>query len=273
MLSPEQRRRRWHRQRLVLIIVPLALGSVTIAHFASAPNPSDVDTAAVNQPTRTISSRPVYRYSVIKGGAYSRSELMTALDSDPVAASHYSVFRRTSVSTVESTFTSPVYVSYRIGDAIYWTTYRVFLKHRETLLTDGESYARARCGNRISIERQQPTAEPEPVEGALDLPEAGPPDPWMSSEPVAGAIPPVNRALVPVHPGASPIPANALPVPVTGPVAPITDPASPVTDPKLPAAEPPPVEIIPTPEPSSIVLLLIVLLLMGTVLRGKLKTR
>src|SRR5437868_3452764 len=35
--------------------------------------------------------RPVYRYSVIRGGAYSPAELKSALSSDAVARAHYAV--------------------------------------------------------------------------------------------------------------------------------------------------------------------------------------
>jgi hypothetical protein len=108
--------------------------------------------------------RPVYKYSVIPGGAYSAEELKQALDSDEVAARHYAVFHRASLRTEPSRFVQPVYVSYRVGDAVFWTRRPLALAPHETLLTDGANFARARCGNRVSAEPQSPvqTASPDP---------------------------------------------------------------------------------------------------------------
>jgi hypothetical protein len=115
-------------------------------------------------------SRPVYPYSVIRWGAYSAAELIEALDGDPVAARHYLLFRRSSVRTTGASFAEPVFLSYRVGNAIYWTSRPVRLPPGETLLTDGENYARARCGNRISPTPQMPVNETEPAPETLNTP-------------------------------------------------------------------------------------------------------
>jgi hypothetical protein len=113
----------------------------------------------------------VYPYSVIRGGAYNATELIHALDRDSVAEQHYSVFRRRLVHTAAADFARPVYLSYRIGDAIYWTRRPVSVPRGEALLTDGENYARARCGNRISQNPQTPVNDTEPPPETLDTTE------------------------------------------------------------------------------------------------------
>jgi len=141
-------------------------------------------------------TRPVYRFSVIRGGAYSTDEANTAIDTDPVVANHYAVFRREQLNTVPSPFTKPVYVSYRRGNDIYWTRRPIALNERETLLTDGVFYARSRCGNRISLTAQLPVAEEEPTSEVLDAPES---DDTMPPALLEAALPldPVSLASVP----------------------------------------------------------------------------
>jgi hypothetical protein len=127
--------------------------------------------AAHSKAAKSFPSRPIYPYSVIRGGAYSAVELSAALDRDPVAARHYRPFRRSSVRTVKSTFSEPVFLSYRVSGVIYWTGHPVRLPPAETLLTDGQNYARARCGNRISQTPQTPVNETEPAPETLNTPE------------------------------------------------------------------------------------------------------
>lgn len=115
--------------------------------------------------------RRVYPFSIIRGGAYSKEELLRALESDPVTESHYQVFQRTQLHTVRCTLAKPVYVSYRKDNRIFWTSHPIHLHEGETLLTDGNSYARARCGNRISLVRQAPVTQAEPAPSVLDTAE------------------------------------------------------------------------------------------------------
>lgn len=115
--------------------------------------------------------RRVYPFSIIPGGAFSKEELVHALESDPVAESHYGMFQRAQLRPVRSTFTKPVYLSYRKGNLIFWTSHPVYLHEGETVLTDGNLYARGRCGNRISLAPQAPVAEAEPATAVLDTPE------------------------------------------------------------------------------------------------------
>jgi hypothetical protein len=61
-----------------------------------------------------------------------------------------------------------VYVSYRKGDKVYWTAKKLQLAEGETLLSDGRSEIRGRCGNRISDLPQLPVEARGPSEEELD---------------------------------------------------------------------------------------------------------
>ena len=160
-------------------------------------------------------ARPVYPFSIIRGGAYSATELKGALDRDDVAARHYRAFRQALVHTTAANFPAPVYISYRVGDEIYWTSRAVALPHGETLLTDGRNYARARCGNRISETPRTPVSDSEPALETLDRPRLpdSPPvaalDKWSEDRLLAtplltaATVVPVGRAATPTDSGAN----------------------------------------------------------------------
>ena len=97
------------------------------------------------------SDRPIFPYSIIPGGAHDSRELQSALAADPVAAHHYSDFRVQSASLVRLSAARKVYVSYRLGNRVFWTKQKVTLHSGEPVLTDGTHFARTRCGNRISL--------------------------------------------------------------------------------------------------------------------------
>ena len=113
-------------------------------------------------------TRPVYRHSIVPGGAYSRREVADAMRKDAVVAAHYRHVDVDKVHTKTVTAARAVYVSYRIGNQTYWTKDRVQLSPGETVLTDGETEIRARCGNLVSDNAQQPVAAEEPPLAALD---------------------------------------------------------------------------------------------------------
>jgi hypothetical protein len=137
--------------------------------FAS-PTPADALLA-----TLPAEERPVYRHSIVAGGAYSRSEVADAIRKDEVVAAHYEDIDVDNVRPKTVTAARAVYVSYRVGDRVFWTRNRVRLAPGETLLTDGTSEIRARCGNLVSDHAQQPVAAEEPPVAALDetQPETG----------------------------------------------------------------------------------------------------
>jgi hypothetical protein len=178
-MSETGRRPRWRRQRRALKVLAAAGLFCAIAYMLLSLVPItgrlvsvavSRQTASGSQPAKFSPSRRIYPYSVIRGGAYSAAELREALDRDPVAARHYLVFHRSTVRTTASSFSEPVYLSYRVGNAVYWTSRPVRLPHGETLLTDGTNYARARCGNRISETPRTPVNDTEPAPEALDTP-------------------------------------------------------------------------------------------------------
>jgi len=183
-MSETSRERRWRRERRILrlltatvvlsaglyawrSLIPTFTGLVNRVAIAHRKSPG-------GQMAGARRSRPIYPYSIIRGGAYSGAELRDALDRDPVAARHYFGFRRSLVHPAVSPFSEPVFLSYRVGNAVYWTSRPVRLPAGETLLTDGENYARARCGNRVSPTPQTPVNDTEPAPKTLEIPEAPP---------------------------------------------------------------------------------------------------
>jgi len=98
------------------------------------------------------------------------------------------------------------YVSYRIGNRVYWTRRRVTLKKGETVITDGKITARTRCANRVEEMPQQATSESEPPVAKFDEPMQPDLGPAFKSPPV-----PFQSALL-----------NRNPVPGLGPAAPLS---------------------------------------------------
>lgn len=121
------------------------------------------------------SRRPTFNYSVISGGAWDAEDLKRAVQQDPVVADHY---RNADIATMRPvTLASDrlAYVSYRVGDRVYWTKRKLRIRSGETILTNGQTEIRARCGNCISMEPLLPTADDEPAEAAFDaLTDTGP---------------------------------------------------------------------------------------------------
>jgi hypothetical protein len=119
---------------------------------------------------RAEADGPVYPYSVIPGGVRSAKKLQSALRHDAVAAAHYRDFRTQSARVIRVPRDRRVYLSYRVGERIYWTRKKATLHAGETLLTDGIHLARTRCGNRISEVPAEPTAASEPPAEVLNSP-------------------------------------------------------------------------------------------------------
>jgi hypothetical protein len=116
-------------------------------------------------------------YSVIPGGVESARELDDAVHNDPVVAQHYSGFDAANSRIISLNRERAVYVSYRMGDQVFWTNRRLLLRRGETLITDGANEARTRCGNRISDTLQAPVSSNQPVLEALErYPAIGPLD-------------------------------------------------------------------------------------------------
>jgi hypothetical protein len=106
--------------------------------------------------------RPVYRYSVVPGGVRSVQELKRAAERDPVVALHYAGFDFNHAQVVRLALARSAYVSYRIGNRVFWTHHQVTLKKGESLITDGKITARTRCANRVEETPQQENSQSEP---------------------------------------------------------------------------------------------------------------
>jgi PEP-CTERM motif len=250
---------------LVLVFWKLHTGSP--AETRTAPVVSSitrpVESAAVVSITDSgVQLRPLLPFSVIPGGARDVAELRMAIAHDPVVAMHYLEFDISKARVVQLDRDRSMYVSYRMGENVYWTHKKLVLFRGETLLTDGQHLARTRCGNRLSETPEVPTLMKEPDRAALETP----------APELAGIMaPPAELPLSPISP--LPVPAPEI-TPVSGPgifIPPIIPifwgsgtPGSPGTPglplrpprpgpPGVPLAPPPPV--VGIPEPSSLLLL------------------
>jgi len=156
--------------------------------------------------------RAGYNYSVIPGGAFSERELERAINRDPVVAQHY---RDVDASTMRPEIVKAdrlAYVSYRLGDRVYWTSKKVRIRSGETILSNGRQEIRARCGNCISLEPLMPTSADEPDPMQLEaLTDTGPVlvgwplNPWIplaASGPVGVEMPPLvtPQVAIPLFP-------------------------------------------------------------------------
>jgi hypothetical protein len=270
------RNRFWFRAALlllvpaVLIVTPFALRR---SHRAEPVPNAPVSSLQTNWQSAfdlsasasAESRRAVFPYSVIPGGVRDASELRSAAAKDPVVAEHYSNFRIARAHTIRLDRPTAMFVSYRINNHVYWTRNRMTIPAGETLISDGESYARVRCGNRLSPIAALPVSIAEPPAEKLDTPDfippllanlmpgeefgdfplpntlSGPPAPSLGT-PIASGLPPVGFPPI-LPPGAIP-PIGNTTGPPTGP----------------PSSPPPPVA---TPEPGAFTLLLCGALLFG----------
>ena len=192
--------------------------------------------AAQEESLRQMEERPVYPYSVVPGGVRDVAELRWAAAHDPVVRAHYAGFNYDNGRVVRLVLARTAYVSYRIGNKIYWTRHRVKLKKGETVITDGKIIARTRCANRVEEVPQQAASEMEPPALKFD-------QPGLPATGTATSIPPVVYQSTLLNPPAVPSRAPLAPYyPLGGGVlVPISPPRLPVcivTPPKKPGAGP-----------------------------------
>ncbi len=126
--------------------------------------------ASVNTPVEP--AHLVYPYSVIPGGIHSAAELRQAVARDTTVAQHYARFEVSDAQVVTLDRHQAMYVSYRLGNRIYWTRRKLSLLKGEKLMTDGVSSARVRCGNRLSKVPRSPISLREPPPRDLEGPPA-----------------------------------------------------------------------------------------------------
>jgi hypothetical protein len=224
---------------------------------------------SASEASRSHSGRTVYPYSVIPGGVGDARGLREAVSRDAVVAAHYSGFNLASAQVVRLGAARTVYVSYRLGNKVYWTRKKVKLASGETVITDGEHFARARCGNRITESPGGESSPAEPIAEVLDrsVDSSDPlPDPnhWPGvprSNPLQMTAYRVPDSLIPVEgpmgsadgfmpPGSGPggNPGGSLP-PISP--SPILYPPGPTTPPIIQPLEPQ----AAVPEPGTILLL------------------
>jgi hypothetical protein len=251
----KRRTRRHRRNRLIqhvllsLVFFAIGLGASVVAlrylkpslfHSSrqTEPNPQAVEASrnlflqTQQDALRSMQDRPVYPYSVVPGGVKDASELKWAADHDPVVAAHYAGFDYDHARVVRLVLARTAYISYRIGNKVYWTRHRVTLKKGETVLTDGKITARTRCANRVEEVPQVEVSSFEPPPLKFDEPAlpvlgpavANPPVPYQSSlldrsgPPGLGPAPPLSL-YAPIGGGTwVPVSPPPLPVGVCGPV-------------------------------------------------------
>lgn len=114
--------------------------------------------------------RPAYLYSVVPGGIVDGADLKRVAAHDPVVAAHYAGFDYDHARIVRLTLAQTVFLSYRVGNHVYWTRHRVTLHPGETLITDGRKSARTKCGNRVEAAPQAATSPAEPPMEKFDQP-------------------------------------------------------------------------------------------------------
>ena len=187
------------------------------------------------------SARAIYPYSVIPGGVENASELRNSVAHDPVVAEHYGDFDVARARVVRLDQDRLLYVSYRLGNRVFWSKNRLTLLKGETVITDGANMARTRCGNRLAeapvgpVMAAEPALEAAPPEVAQvltgvpalleapftpgDVPLAPPPDfgiPPASGSPGGIFTPPGT----PIVGGGGTHPHGAAPPPIVPPVIP-----------------------------------------------------
>lgn len=233
--------RRWLRAFPIGASASAVLFFIIASFFAEETRPQTGDPAPASPPhlkqalvllkaqALVIPDRPhlVYRHSVIPGGVHRSSELTSALGRDRFASVHYAKFDAANAYIVHVKAPRAVYVSYRMDDEIYWTKKRVQLFAGEALLTDGKSFVRTRCGNRIADTPQPLVSDREPPPEVLDA-----------------VIAPPRAARK--HTTKSPNNEGALPAPFNGLYDRPDNSAPPVETP-FPGVFPPPSSAFPTP--------------------------
>ena len=159
----------------------LGAAAVTLFHPWSLATPAPASVLATTGPVTArglqvladepaLSFAPGHPYSVIPGGIHSEKQLAEVLAHDPVVARHYANFDVQKLRFVRLSEGRDAYVSYRLGDMIFWTSKKIPLFAGETLVTDGTHFARARCGNLVSAVPRQPTSAFQPSDLALAAP-------------------------------------------------------------------------------------------------------
>ena len=215
---------------------------IAASYISSFRSSNSLDLPAVSL-AENDARRRVYPYSVIPGGVESAADLRNTVLHDPVVAKHYEDFVVERTRVVRLNQNRSLYVSYRLGNRVFWSRKPMMLPKGETVITDGEHVARTRCGNRLSEVPAGPilAAGPE-LESAPEVAELFPGSPGALSPPGLPGLP-VPTSTPPTTSGTPP----GSPLPPGGGV--IVPPIVPVPG---GGTTPPPV---PTPEPQTLLML------------------
>jgi hypothetical protein len=193
-----------------------------------------------------LSQRPLFPYSIIPGGVDSSAELTRAISTDPVVAHHYSDFDLAKSHVTLLDKESAFYVSYRIGNSIFWTRKALTLHKGEAVLSDGLYAARTRCGNRLSATQQLPVSKQEPAQEAFEKAQNEVPPAIETAmnlpimfRPLPNLVPIENQFMNPIEPFVPYSPSVWWPpfIPIEPP-QPNPPPPPPVPPPPVPISEP-----------------------------------
>lgn len=114
--------------------------------------------------------RLIFPYSVVPGGVRTPEELRQIAAHDRVVARHYSDFDFQQARIIELKESRLAYLSYRIGNQIFWTRKQIVLRLGEKLISDGKIMARTRCANRVSALPQKMVSPEEPLAEVFEQP-------------------------------------------------------------------------------------------------------
>jgi PEP-CTERM motif-containing protein len=223
---------------------------------SSSENPT-LGASSFSSASPTQGGRVVYPYSVVPGGVRSPEDLHQASVRDRVVGQHFSGFNFSRAKVVELDQPRLVYLSYRIGNKVFWTKKQVHLRKGEKLISDGIMSARTRCANQVSTLPKKAISALEPPAEAFE-------DPYGAGDtsrqiPFPGNFESAlfNRELAafdPQGPPGSPLFGPGSSVGLPG-VYPPPIPSAGCDPTKEQCSPPPPPPPTPVPEPGSIVLI------------------
>lgn len=98
------------------------------------------------------------------------AELKHDIELDPVVARQFEGFDFQHARLMQVSQKESMYVSYRIGQKVYWTRKKVAIRPGETLISDGRMTVRARCGNRVAATPLNSGSPLEPPAEDFDRP-------------------------------------------------------------------------------------------------------
>jgi hypothetical protein len=157
-------------------LITFALMKLVTRPVATIPYKASAPSAGIPKTNKQIQSanyeRVVYPYSVIPGGIRSKADLVSFVANDPVVAEHFANFDLNQTKFIRSDEPQIVHVAYRLRNKVYWTAKTVKIPPGETLISDGKSIARTRCGNKIvaALEDKAEITTEEPSLDTFDIP-------------------------------------------------------------------------------------------------------